>query len=291
MLFRAPDHWVMAVLKGYLDDSGDEGLPSVVVAGYVGTCAAWSKFEGEWQSALDGAAIPYFHMKEISDPKSPMHKFYGRENYEASGRLFGNLARAIGNSSAFIKGFMAIGSVVSCSALARFNRERNRGIEALPLALFTCLGLIQTHYPQQTVKVLLDGISKAESKIATAKSYLATSKRDFSSRDDVAVVPAKGELNVKTVRGLQAADFAAYESFRKYERIDPFLKSVDLSKVQSNAQLWYEYEEWLERTNTVTPDERKSFTALGQATAFHCPIWTYEVLCSEDDGRNGIWHD
>ena len=96
------------------------------------------------------------------------------------------------------------------------------------------------------MEVLLDGVTKAKSKIATAKGYLATSTRDFSKRDDVAVTPAKGKINVKTVRGLQAADFAAYEAFRKFERLELFYKTVDLSDVQSNAEYLYVYENWLD---------------------------------------------
>ena len=216
----------------------------------------------------------------------------GQKNSEASFQLLSNLVRAIGASAYPSRmSFMAVGSVVSRDALARFNRERNRGLEALPLALFTCLGLIQTHYPGKTVEVLLDGVVKAESKIATAKGYLATSARDFSKRDDVAVIPAKGELNTKTVKGLQAADFAAYEAFRKFERLEPFFKSVDLSHVQSNAEYLYQYEGWLDDTKRAFPDARKSLTALGDATNFRCPIWTYEVLCDEDETRNGIWQD
>jgi len=41
----------------------------------------------------------------------------------------------------------------------------------------------------------------------------------------------------------------------------------------------------------IDDDERKSLTALGEATTFRCPIWTYEVLCVEDDLREGKWRD
>ena len=126
----SPKDWVMAVLKGYLDDSGDQYKPAMSVAGYVGNIAAWTKFEEGWQSALDLAEIPYFHMKEISDPCKPMHKFYGKENADANTRLLTNLVAAIGRASPSRQGFMAVGSVVSRDALARFNRERGRRLRS-----------------------------------------------------------------------------------------------------------------------------------------------------------------
>ncbi len=289
MLTGPPDAWIMAALRAYLDDSGDCFTPSLVVAGYIGSVRAWDRFNSEWNAVLKRHDIPYFHMKEIPDPRSPMHRFYGKNCYGDLAALLGDLSRAIGVASS-VGPFGGIGGLVPRDALDRFNRERNRNLEPLPLALFTCVGLIQTIYKDRIVEALLDCVTKAERQIAIAKDYLATSPK-VGGIDTVVIIPAKGGINAKSVNALQAADFAAYECFRQFERLDPFFKSVDFSDIQSNMEYWYKYEMWLQRNQRPSPDRRKSLSAIADATAFRCPIWTYEVLCSEDDARSGTWRD
>jgi hypothetical protein len=278
----------MSMLKGYFDDSGDSSLPALSVAGYVGTDRLWEVFEKQWATALALHEIPYFHMKEISDPQSPMHKFYGTEKEAIRGALFGDLAAAL-NRCWVLREFAAMGCVVPLDALKRFNEARGRSIQALPLAIFTCDVHMQVYFEGKTIETMIDRITKPEKNIAIAKEYLATSPAMMGKQDLSALFPAKGDLNAKTVKPLQAADFAAWEVRKKYERLEPFFQSVDLSHVRSNMGYLYEYEDWFDKSGRSFPDERKSLTALGDATTFRCPIWTYEVLCAEDDQRDGKW--
>jgi len=278
----------MAVLKGYFDDSGDTSLPALSVAGYVGTDRLWEVFERQWSAALALHEIPYFHMKEISDPRSPMYRFYGPENQTKLGALLGDLATAL-NRCWVLREFAAMGCVVPIGALKLFNEARGRSIQALPLAIFTCDVHMQVYFEGKTVEAMVDRITKPEKNISLAKEYLTTSPTMKGKPNLTALFPAKGDLNAKNVQPLQAADFAAWEIRKKYERLDPFFKSVDLSHVQSNAEYVYEYEDWLDKSGLPFPDERKSLTALGDATTFKSVIWTYEVLCDEDDRRDGKW--
>ncbi|GIQ76209.1 hypothetical protein [Bradyrhizobium sp. RD5-C2] len=280
----------MAVLRGYFDDSGQSDLPALSVAGYVGAERLWSAFEIEWKSALARNQISYFHMKEISKPSSPMHKFFGVENKDKSEALFRDLATAL-NRCWSLKEFAAIGCVVPKEPLERFNKARGRRLQAIPLAIFTCDVLMQHYFEGKTIEAWLDRIEKPESKIALAKEYLRTSPRMIGRRDLSTITSVKGELSAKNLQPLQAADFAAWEARKKYDLLEPFFSEVDLSNARSNMDIWYEYESWMERTGRSYDDERKSLTALGEATTFRCPIWTYEVLCSEDDRRDGKWRE
>src|SRR5437868_4312997 len=118
---RSQRDWIMAVLKGYFDDSGKEESPALSIAGYVGVQRIWDVFELEWKRALDRNDIPYFHMKDISKPKSPMHKFYGQDNKERSRALFQDLAGAL-NRCWSLQEFALFGCVVPREPLEKFNR-------------------------------------------------------------------------------------------------------------------------------------------------------------------------
>lgn len=274
------------VLRAFLDDSGDHTHPAMSIAGYVGNEKAWQTFEIHWQSALDRHAIPYFHMKEICKPKSPLFCFNGKVNGDRLAVLLNDLALAL--TKCWAQQFCGIGCVVPKQALNKFNHERGRKIEPVALAIYTCIGLMQNEFPGSTIEASLDRMTKADRSIAIAKEYLASNPRPVNG-SKVAITTLKGDLSAKSVRPLQAADFAAWEGRKKFDRLAPFFESVDLSQVTSNKEIWYEYENWLENNNRPSPDERKSMTALSAATDFRYPIWLYEVLCAEDDLRNGIW--
>ncbi|MGY8682881.1 hypothetical protein Q2941_34670 [Bradyrhizobium sp. UFLA05-153] len=278
----------MTDLNGYFDDSGDNSLPALSIAGYVGTERLWQCFELQWTKALTKNAIPYFHMKEIPRPGSPLHKFNGKENAKALGVLLADLASAL-NSCWSLREFAAIGCLVPIDELKRFNAERGRSVEAIPLAIFTCDIIMQDYFKGKTIAAMLDRISKPDRAIQIAKEYLASSPVMKGKPDLSSLFPAKENESAKTIKPLQAADFASYEVRRKWERLAPFFNEVDLSHVENNEQLRFEYDDWLERSGLTWPDERKSLTSLGDATTFRCPIWTYQVLCDEDDKRCGRW--
>lgn len=89
----------MAALKAYLDDSGDDTHAAIAVAGYIGTLKVWHRFEPTWNAALKRHDIPYFHMSEIPNPKSHMHKFCGRDGADKLKALLADLVSALATSS------------------------------------------------------------------------------------------------------------------------------------------------------------------------------------------------
>jgi hypothetical protein len=276
--------------KAFLDDSGDPAdsrEKAISVAGYAGTLRCWDSLERQWGLALAGHGLEYFHMKEIPDPASPMHRFCGKDNAPLCAALLADLCEAIFKSWV-LREFCAIGCVVPMADLQRFNKERGRALEAIPLALFVCIALMQVEFPGSTIEALLDKIVKPERAIWIAQAYRATSPK-VGDKDFVSIVPAKGHQGVRTVRGLQAADFAAYEVRRKFERLEKFLAEMEHIEITSAHHLAYEYDDWLEENGRSFPDKRKSLTALGQASRARCPILTYKTLCEEDDLRGGRW--
>jgi hypothetical protein len=276
-------------LKAYFDDSGGQELPAIAVAGYVGGDRVWGTFEPAWQAVLHKHNIPYFHFKEIRKPGSPLHKLCGKDGAEALKALLIDLAAVISKCQSLPDPCIhQVGALVPARALARFNQERGRNVDAISFALFNCKQMMQFRYPEYTIEALLDQIAKAESKIARAKQYLATFP-DSKGQCRVSMTRAKGDLNIKTVHGLQAADFAAYEMYRANERMEPFFDTIDMSMNRSPAEWAYDHEEWLKKNNLPWPHRRQSLMALGNASAADVVVWTYESLCAHDDLRNGRW--
>src|SRR5215216_3038865 len=131
----------LTILKGYLDDGGSESLPAISVAGFVGGDRCWEVFEPVWEAALDKHEIPYFHFNEICDPKSPLHKFYGREGADLQRALLIDLAEVLTKCS--FHGIHMFSSVVPTEAMARFNVARGRKVDPISFALFNCIHMMQ----------------------------------------------------------------------------------------------------------------------------------------------------
>lgn len=291
MVPRPVDWALMAALKlkAYFDDSGGQELSAIAVAGYIGGDLVWETFEPAWQAALEKHDIPYFHIKEIARPGSPLHKFCGKKGAEALKALMIDLTAAISKCYALPDPCIhQIGALVPTGDLSRFNRERGRKVDAISFALFNCIQMMQHRYPEYGIEAMLDQISKAESKISRAKAYLETFPGS-NGQDRVSMIPAKGDWNVKTIRALQAADFAAYEMFRVHERIEPFFKAIDMSVPRDEQEWACDHDVWLEKTGKTWPNRRQSLMALGEASRSDCVIWTYESLCAHDDLRKGRW--
>jgi hypothetical protein len=133
-----PRGHLMGVLKGYLDDSGDEpdpGCNCVVYAGYVGEIDEWKKLETEWITALAEADLPYLHMKELIWFNAPYDKW--RDTSEKAQNFLLHLAKIAGSCK-----LTAIGAAVDKVALKRFNERKGfSGRDALgaeAVAIYLC---------------------------------------------------------------------------------------------------------------------------------------------------------
>jgi hypothetical protein len=68
---------VVAVIRGYFDNSGDANDPQhnvLTLGGYLANEGQWEKFEGEWKANLDEFKLPYLHMKEFAHNLPPFER-------------------------------------------------------------------------------------------------------------------------------------------------------------------------------------------------------------------------
>jgi hypothetical protein len=93
---HAPNQWLMAVLKAYVDDSGDEasGHAALSMGGYIATVEAWDRFEQGWTWVLDKFGAPYLHMKEFKKRYGLFEAWPASEDSE----FLATLALVIGDS-------------------------------------------------------------------------------------------------------------------------------------------------------------------------------------------------
>ena len=138
----------MGVLKGYLDDSGDEpdpGCNCVVYAGYVGEIDEWKKLETEWITALAEADLPYLHMKELTT-RLMINGAILAQNFLL------HLAKIAGSCK-----LTAIGAAVDKVALKRFNERKGfSGRDALgaeAVAIYLCNWILQDEFGSSTIEL------------------------------------------------------------------------------------------------------------------------------------------
>jgi hypothetical protein len=157
----------LLVIKGYFDDSQTEGKVWAL-AGYVGDQHHWDKFETGWTRALAKHCVPYFHMREMADPKGVYKKWHPVKEYQTEvADFFKDLIQAIKESN--ISGF---GSLVRIADLGRFNSETGLKLEPYPLAAYGCAALIAEDYSHLPVKLMFDRVERVSSKLERAMEYV-----------------------------------------------------------------------------------------------------------------------
>lgn len=159
-----------ALISGNFDDSQAPG-DLWTVGGYVGYANQWDYFERLWEEALKRHEVPYFHKREMADPSGPFSKWIPpQEHVEEVAAFFKDLVAAITKS-----GLYMVASTVWLSDLERFNRETGVNLEPYPLAAHACLGIIgeKIDDPSCPITAVFDRVEKVDSKLRTARSYLA----------------------------------------------------------------------------------------------------------------------
>jgi hypothetical protein len=268
----------MAVAKAYVDDSGNADDPqhsACSIAGFVGTADQWTEFERRWSILLDGFGLPYLHMREFAHHLPPFARLTCDERKD----VLHSLIQTIKDCE--LSGY---GAVIRLPDLNRFNRERSRNLEALPLALYACMNDIYVADPCREVDMALDRFDKPDSVIAKAKEYAATHWSDDVSQN-ITGRPLKNPDSFRNVRPLQAADFIAYEIKKNIESRREWLdESMD-----DDPETWQESErQWLTSRGFTYPRLRKSLAGLLDVPV-SAPVWDYRVMCQLDDRRGGKW--
>jgi hypothetical protein len=254
-----PGHRLMAVLKAYLDDSGDETdtaqHKAIALAGYIAPVSGWEVFEPRWKRILDREGVSELHMTDFANFRGEFASWRGDEPRRQA--FLGDLCQVIGEA-----GLHGVGAVVRLDDLARFNAETGAALEPMPLAIYWCMNAIYMYDPDHLVELRIDRMKRCHSKVETATEYA----RSFYA-DDVSQtinVTCDSALGAKQVLPLQAADFAAYEAL-KFERM-PRVVGQD-----------------------GAPKRRRSFASLLDAAPLNGPVIDYAFLQTLHDLRLGVW--
>jgi hypothetical protein len=269
----------MAAYKSYVDDSGDAEDPShsaCSIAGFLGTVDQWTEFESQWAILLAHFRIPYLHMREFAHHLPPFDHLTGDERENVLHLFIQTIKRC--NLAGF-------GAVVRLPDLKRFNRERSRQLEALPLALYACMNDIYNADPWREVDITLDRFAKPVSVLAKAKEYAAT---HWSSDVSQMMIwhHLKNAESFRTVLPLQAADFIAYEIKKNIESRREWLDEA----MDDDPETWGENErQWLASRGLPYPRLRRSLAGLLDNIPVSAPVWDYRILCDLDERRGGKW--
>ena len=203
---------IMVILKGYLDDSGDEIDPKrrvCAIAGFVATDDNWKRFEDGWPQILAEFGVPFLHMREFGNPTDD--NMY-RNLKKDAGRMV-EFFKAI---NTFIQGceLRGFGSSVIVADLERFNSENGLGISAYSFALFGAMVEFFRIFPDVHAEMVIDHFSKVETHIEAAKSYIRNDNYCPANRDKLKktlMIPLEEAFTFREILPIQAADFLAWE--------------------------------------------------------------------------------
>ena len=254
-----PPTWLMAVLKAYLDDSGDEKdrrqHDAVAIAGYLATAEAWQTFEARWQEVLRDHRIYWLHMKEFEACVGQFASWKGDEARRDA--LIRDACAAI--KAAGLHGF---GAVVRLPDLERFNLEKELRLEPMPLAIYLCMNTMSIEHPDDWIEVYIDRMKECPSKVGRARQYAASYFADDVSQS--MEVHCLERLSAKQVRPMQAADLAAYEALKHEKKAQAYGRGAEVAR-------------------------RPWFDTLLSAAPLDGPVADYRFLCDLHEIRRGVW--
>ena len=221
---RNGHHKIMAVIEGYLDESGiHDGARVCVVAGYWGGRGQWKKLNSAWSEVLDDFEVPYFHSKEfwkdLRDEKSPYYKWTENDNRE----FLQALANAILNQRIY-----PVASAIKVSDFFAYNENQRKfltggalqngkfvttGCPNKPyfMPFFLCVDSIAGYAPQGGLAHFFCGLDRKFG------GYAAELLRQSKEHPETRHREKMGDLHLpeasKTPH-LQAADLLAYLSYQ-----------------------------------------------------------------------------
>ena len=229
--------------------------------------------------------VPYYHGKEIMDPKGPYKKWHPlSEHQDKLDALMADLIKIIGQSG--LRGFM---SIVRIPDLDHFNAEKGLRLEPYPMAAYGCMLAISQEYSFEPMEQFFDHVEKVDLKLAAARVYADT---DEHYRDEnlgrILLNPLAEYYNFKRVVELQAADFIAGDFRKNHLVVDEWFQ-ID-GKPEDQDERHVHFEEWaLQKFGTRTPALRKSLEVAIYRTT-HVPfVWDYDRLCEAHRVRGEKW--
>jgi hypothetical protein len=282
----------VAVHSGYFDDSWD-GKSKIVcsLGGYVATVTGWrDQFEPGWESALKTHGVPWLHMNEFSEPDGKYAKWYCVENDPEKERkerekiqFLSACAHVIGTAG--LKGF---GATVRVADVARFNREKNQNLDVNALAIYGAALDIRLQFGKEPMELFFDQAGKTGRKTSLAEEYIETDNFYPGLNDGLQLRPLQKCFTFRNLRPLQAADFAAYELRKSYEKVHDWFEIED--KPFEWEPRFQHFAKWsLEKFHSYPPPSRKSFVRLKTMAHIEGIVWDYRALCIAHEARGGVW--
>jgi hypothetical protein len=275
----------MAMIKGYADDSRPNDR-IWAVGGYAGHELQWERFEEDWPRMLNRHGVPYFHMREMADPKGVYAKWHPFEKHQDEVvAFFTDLTQII--IDCWLRPYFSITRV---NDLKRFNAEYGLDLDPYSLAAYGCmLGIAKDHLNGVTAQITFDHVEKVASKLARASEYAEADMHYSRVHEMVLPVPLPSNLTFKDVIPLQAADFLIWEIQKNHLRLEEWFlipdKPTDPDERDAHMDQWA-----LEKFGNVRPPARKSLEAVVDGGA---PpggiIWDYDNILSAHRLRGGRW--
>lgn len=263
----------MAVLKAYLDDSGDGDAPSetfLTIGGYLADLDGWQYFERKWKALLDEYEIPWLHMKEFKKENATFAHL--KADPAREGLFMGAAAQIIHES---VRGHIA--TTVILEDFRAFNAKHGLNLDPYAFAIYGCLFQLRSFHPNDEIQIILDSFDRSTSRLFEALAYAKSDTLEAIRADLFIPMPMQKDESWRTVLPLQAADFIAWET-RKYRRERAHLKPPLEVRGDRNAM-----HEWIlawEREQEKKPRDRASFKSLRQPIIYrplHIVVDTYNL--------------
>jgi hypothetical protein len=274
---------MIAVLKGYLDDSKSDGQ-AWAVGGYVGGDHHWKAFDENWPVQLAVHGVPYFHMKEMHIPDGVYAKWNPPKDHQPEWiRFLGDMGGVIEHCR-----LLGIASIVRLEDLDRFNRQTGLALEPYPLTLYGCMILLAKEYPGEPIQITVDRLEKASAKVAVAQKYADSDSVYAGDFDRTVVSPLPKELTFREVPAIQAADYIAWEYRKNHRNINDWFLLGD--KPRDFDERWDAFNDWyMLKYGDQRSTLRKSAEPLLRNNRFTSLVWDYDQICDASRLRGGVW--
>ena len=257
------------------------------IGGYVGGLLHWKAFEALWPLVLATHEVPYFHMREMADPRGVFSKWHPPEDHEGErAQFFGDLAKVISQS-----GLIGFNCLVRLKDLARFNSEKGLSLQPYSLAVYGCMVPVGQDYLGKPTELIFDHVEKVESKLAKARDYANSDKHHGPDGvfDSLVTVGLPKNLNSRQIPGLQAADFWAWEYRKNHLNFNEWWSLEDRPQRWGDEQ-WEHMNPWVtDKFGSFEEATRKSLQGLLRRSQFKCMIWHYQELCEAHEAGGGAW--
>jgi len=252
----------MAILRAYLDDSGDAtnlDHAFMTVAGYLADEDGWRHFERRWKEELDRAEVPYLHMREFGDRNGIFQHI--KQNIVEEADFVASLKGVIYESVSF-----CTQTTIRLKDLREFNRRRNLQLDPYALAIYGCLLGLRREYPNDEIEVVVDRFERSSMRVEMGLDYARSDRKEDLRVDLFTPVPLQKHESFKEILPLQAADFVAWEMRKACE--DRKSWNITPEDRSSTNALLESYEKWFQEhleTFKRPPRERKSFLELRES--------------------------